>query len=123
MRLNHLINHVSARDDGPAGRALACAQRVGLGNTRAALACEPPRKRVAEKRVGPLAFDGAVEGHQTRGVRNVANETVVRRRRCGFRGSAGAIGELHARSFMYANPIAEVFSLSRQTGGLYTRLR
>src|SRR6202521_91086 len=102
MRLNHLVNHIGARDDGPSGGAFACAQRVGLGNPRAALACEPPRKRVAEKRVGPPGFDSAVNGHQTRGVRNITNETVVRWRRGGFRGGAVAIGELHAWSLLSA---------------------
>src|SRR5271154_788503 len=98
MRLNHLINHIGARDDGPAGRAFACAERVGFGNPRAALTGEPARKWITEKRVRPLAFYGAVQGHQTRGVRNVANQAVVRWRRSGFRGSAVAIGELHAWS-------------------------
>src|SRR5208282_749565 len=102
MCLNHPVDHIGARNDGPADTAFASTQWIGFGNLRAALAGKPPRKGVAEKRVGPLGFDSAVNGHQTRGVRYVANERLVSCRRGGFRRSAVAIGELHACSFMRA---------------------
>src|SRR5437773_3938731 len=62
---------ISARDPGP---RCALAERHGFRDLVAALACEAPRKRIAENGIGPFRFAGAVNCCEERGVGDVADE-------------------------------------------------
>ncbi len=71
LLLDEFVVRISACDPGP---RCAFAEKHGFRDLVAALACEAPRKRIAENGIGPFRFAGGVNGREKRGVGDVADE-------------------------------------------------
>ena len=99
LLLNEFVVRISACDPGP---RCALAERHGFRDVVAALAREAPRKWIAENRIGPFCFAGAVDGREERGIGDIADERF-----------AGA----------HSDSLARFRSLSDSAIGLHTRIQ